>query len=98
MPGQLLAGIVVVADGAGEVELALAATVDLGPWPAKGVEPRIVGRRDRQAARLVRDEGGERQQVAVLGRQRLGLLVLGAAEIDAALEIDRTVAPCGIAG
>ena len=55
--GELLAGIVVVADGAAEVELALAAPIDLGALLAKRTKPRVVGRRDRLAARLERDIG-----------------------------------------
>ena len=89
---QLLAGIVVVADGAGEIELALAAAIDLRALRAERLEARVVGRGDRQVARLVRDIGGERQQVAILGRQPVGLLMLGAAEMDAGFQVDGAVA------
>ena len=45
--------------------------------------------RDRHPARLLGDVCGERQQVAALMGERRRLLLLGAAEVDALLEIDR---------
>ena len=53
------------------------------------------------ASRLPRDKGGERQQLAALERQRRRLLVIGAAQIDALLEIDgaaERLVESGIAG
>ena len=44
---------------------------------------------DRQAARLARDVGGQRQQLAALPGEGRGLLPVGAAHVDALLESDR---------
>ncbi len=43
-------------------------------------------------ARLARDVGGERQELLALEGERGSLLLLGAADIDAAFEVDRRAA------
>ncbi|MET4838637.1 hypothetical protein ABIF44_008044 [Bradyrhizobium japonicum] len=48
----------------------------------------IIAGRDRDAAGLVGDEGGQRQEVAALVGQRRRLLMIGAAEVDALVEGD----------
>ena len=68
------------------------------PCSRNGVSRGSSRRSDRHAARLVGDEGRQRQQVPAFRRQGLGLLVGGAAEPDAALEIDRLVAVLGHRG
>jgi hypothetical protein len=47
---------------------------------------------DRHAARLPTDVGREREQLLALEGKRRRLLLLGAADIDPLLEIDRTSA------
>ena len=64
-------------------------------------ELRIAAGLDRHAARLLRDERGQRQQVAAFVGKRRRLLVLAAAQIDALLQIDGTaerLVDGGIAG
>src|SRR5215207_9557724 len=90
--GQLLAGVVVVADGAAQVELTLSTRPDRGPLLAERRQSGVVRRGYRHPARLVGDESQQRQQVPAFRRKGLGLLVGRAAEPDAALEIDRLVA------
>src|SRR5436190_9526372 len=87
--GELPAGVVVMAIGAGEVQLTLPALVEIGSFRPQGRKPRIARRRDRLAARLQGDIGAERQQAVAFGGKRVGLLARRAAEIDPALEIDR---------
>src|ERR1700704_2891524 len=95
---ELLAGIVVVTGGAAQVELTLAVPIDLAALFAEWRQPRVGRRRDRLPARLGRGIGLERQKLAALGRERLGLLVGGTAEVDAAFEIDRFVSVLGNGG
>src|SRR5690349_2978474 len=87
--GQPLSPIVVVALRAGEVELSLAPHEDRPTGVDEGLHARIIADRDRLAARLRRDIGGERQQLGILKGERRRLLSLATAEIDALLEIDR---------
>src|ERR687897_2369140 len=54
---KLLAGVVVVADGAAQVELALATRPDRGPPIAERRQSDVLRRRYRHPARLVGDEG-----------------------------------------
>ena len=58
---QLLARIVVMAEGTAQIELALALPVERPALRAYRPQPRIVRWGDRQAARLARDEGCQRQ-------------------------------------
>ena len=67
---QTLAPIVVMALRAGQVQLALAALENLPPGIDERPGLRIVGDGDRLAPRLVRDIGGQRQQLAAFERQR----------------------------
>ena len=89
-PRELPVPVVVMAIGAGEIELALALHEELAALRDKRRELRIVAGRDRDIARLLRDKSFQREQIVALVRQRRGLLVIGAAEIDALLEIDGT--------
>src|SRR5438477_6588112 len=85
---QPLVPIVVMAIGAGEIELALTLHVQAAAFCDEGLELRIAAGRDRSAAGLLRDERRERQQIADFIGERRGLLLAGAAQIDALLEID----------
>jgi hypothetical protein len=70
---QVLAPVVVVALSAGEVQLALPALEDS---PAGVDEPaglRIIGDGDQFSLRLMRDIGGQRQQLLALKGQRRDL-------------------------
>jgi len=83
------APVVVMTLAAGQIELPLA-PVEGG---ATGIEERLrplVDRDlDRQAARLARDVGGQREQLPPLPGERRRLLPVGAAEVDALLETER---------
>ena len=87
--GELLARIVVVAVGAGQVELALPAPVERRALAAERRQARIVGRGDRLAARLQGNVGRKGQQLAAFAGERRGVLLRRPAKIDAAFEIDR---------
>src|SRR5262245_61772958 len=96
---EFLPGVVVVALGAGEVELALLlvegllAGLEVGSVFAGGLDL------DWHAARLAADVGGQSQKFFALVRERRGLLLLDAAGIDALLEVDELAAMQGwIAG
>src|SRR5437899_3349379 len=92
---ELSAPEVVVALGAGEIELALAAEEPF----AAGFEERpgapVDSDRYRQAARLPRDVSGEREQVLALVGERRRFLPPDAAGVDTLLEVHRSAA-CGI--
>src|SRR5690242_13328647 len=87
--GKALAPVVVVALAAGEIELSLALVVDRAALVDERGKPRIVGRRDRLAARLQTQIGGERQHFLAFEAEGCRVLMPLAAEIDALLEIDR---------
>src|SRR5215211_966923 len=89
--GQALAPIVIVALTAGETELALAAIKQRTAGVEK-LDHAIRRDADRDAARLPPHVGGEREQLLALVRERWRLLLLGAADIDALLEINRPAA------
>ena len=89
--GQFAAGIVVVAVGAGEVELALPALEEIAALAAQDGELRLLRRRDRQAARLQREVGFEPEQPVAFRRQRRRLLMRRTAKIDPAFEVDQLV-------
>ncbi len=74
---------------AGEIELALPARERRAAVLDELSRVLVVGDRDRLAARLPADEGGERQQLLALVSERLLLLPIRAAHVDALLEIDR---------
>jgi LVIVD repeat len=84
------APVVVMALCAAQVDLAL--TFDEQPTPRvdERLEPLIMAFFNRHAARLPSDIGSHRQHILTLEFERLRLLVVGAADIDALLEIDRT--------
>src|SRR5258708_8836745 len=90
--GEFPARIVLVAIGAGEIELALPASVDFRALTAEWRQARIIRWRDRLAARLQGYIGCEAQQLAAFAAKRRRLLPGGAAELDAAFEIDRLAA------
>src|SRR5207244_3756824 len=72
---QPLVPDLLVAVAAGEVELALPLGVEGAPFGNKWLELRIGGGFDRAAARLLRDEGGDCQQIAALKGKRRRLLM-----------------------
>src|SRR5215510_5678295 len=86
---EFLLPIVVVTLRAGEIELALPAiehgTAGLEEWPRALVDREI----GRDAARLPRHIGVEREQIFPFERQRRRLLALGTANVDLLVEIDR---------
>jgi hypothetical protein len=89
--------IIVMASGAGKVELTLALLENL---PTGGNE-RPVGDGDRHPLRQTAQIGGERQQVLALERQRRRPLMFDAAAIDALFEIDQPLLrriECRVAG
>src|SRR5205807_9585996 len=81
---------VVVTVLAGEIELALTARVNL---PA-GLDERlglfVIRDRNRLSAGLLAEINRDRKQLAAFERQRRRILLLGAAQIDALLDVDRT--------
>src|SRR4051812_11279141 len=87
-PGQLLAPVLIVAVLAGQIELALARRIELAARRDERLRLFVLRDRDRKPARLPADVGGEREQIAALVRERLGLLLFDAAQIDALLDID----------
>src|SRR3954453_5658186 len=87
--GETFAPVVVVALAAGEIELTLALVVDRAALLDEGRKPRIVRQRDRLAARLQAQIGGQRQHLLALERERRRVLMPLAAEVDALLQIDR---------
>src|SRR5882672_4641378 len=87
--GEALAPVVVVALGAGEVELALAAMEGFPAGLEKRLAPRVDQDADRQAARLPRHVRGEREQLLALIGERRRLLPPGPAEVDSLLEAHR---------
>ena len=86
--GELLAPVVVMALAACEIELALPALEERAPC----FRPFVPTRLDRHAARLARDVGGEREQLAALVGEGRGLLPLCAAAVDLLLEVHRAAA------
>jgi ferredoxin--NADP+ reductase len=86
---QMLVPIIVMAIAAGKIELALAPHEEIAPLGDERRERGVGTGLNRHPARLLRDERGEREQVVAFVRERRGLLVIGAAKIDALLEIDR---------
>src|SRR5260370_13043900 len=85
---QPLVPIIVVAIGAAEIELSLPLHEQLASLGEERFEVGGGGGRDRNGARLARDQGGKRQQTAALVRKRRRLLMVDAAQIDALLQID----------
>src|SRR5712692_8278035 len=81
--------VVVVTLAAGQVELALAAMEDRAAGIQERLRALIDRDLDRQAARLARDVDGQGQELSALPRERRRLLPVGAAEVDALLEVDR---------
>src|SRR5688572_8336528 len=94
---QPLAPVVTVTGGAGQIELPDAPLIDLPAALAVPLEPRIVGRYHRQTARLVSDEGNERQQLLAFHGQWCRFLLRRTTKIDPAGEVDRP-ARSGIEG
>src|SRR5271167_4223057 len=89
--GDPLTPVVVMALRAAQVDLALPPRKQVAPAADERPEPLVARFRNRHAARLATDIYGERQQVVIFERQRRRLLMLGAAQVDALLEIDRAV-------
>src|ERR1700737_4912331 len=79
-----------MAIGAAEIELALPLHEQVVSFGDEGLEPRVVPGIDGDAARLLCDECGERQQVVAFVRKRRRLLMSRAAQIDALLQIHGT--------
>src|SRR5437762_6067686 len=77
-----------MAIGAAEIELALPLHVERASFGDERRKLRIGAGFDSCALRLPRDKGRERQQLAALEGERRRLLVVGAARIDALLQID----------
>ncbi len=88
----MLPPVVVVAQGAGEVELALAAIEGFPAGFEERPGTRVDCRLDRKPPRLARDIGGEREQLLALVGERRRFLPLGAAGVDALLEVHRPAA------
>ena len=76
----------------GEIELPLALGEQLVAGLQEGLGALVVRDFDRHAARLLPDISREREQLLALEGKRRRLLLLGAADIDPLLEIDRTSA------
>src|SRR5215831_2323129 len=91
-PRELLAPVVVVAQRARQVELALAAVKGFASGFEKRLRLRVDLRRDRQAARLQRDVGGEREQLFALVGEGRRFLAIDAACVDPLLEVERLAA------
>src|SRR5262245_40378607 len=89
---KLFAPVVVMTLRATHIDLPAALSEQPAARLDKGRKPLVAWRRDRHAARLPADIGTERQQLTAFQCQRRGLLMLGAADVDALLEIDRAVA------
>jgi len=70
--GQAPAGVVVMALRAGEIELAAPLGIQRRPAGEGRRQAWILRRGHRRAARLVGDEGGQRQQGLAFPRQRAG--------------------------
>src|SRR5882757_7962028 len=97
----MLVPIVIVTIGAAKIELSLPLHEQFASLGDERLELRIAIGLDRDAARLLCDEGSQRQQVAAFVGKGLRLLVIGAAEIDALFQIDGTaerLVEGGIAG
>src|SRR5260221_11039383 len=87
--GEALAPVVVVALGAGEVELALAAMEGFPAGLEKRLAPRVGQDADRQAARLPGHVRRERDQLPALVGERSRLLPPGPPQADSLLEAHR---------
>src|SRR5262249_27637500 len=87
--GEPLTPIIVVALRAGEVELALTPVEQRATRFDERAAALVGAGRDRHAARLFGHIGRERQQLARLPTEGQSVLMLGAATVDALLEIDR---------
>jgi hypothetical protein len=74
---------------AGQIELALAPMEGGTTGIEERLRPLVDRDLDRQAARLARDVGAQRQQVPALPGERRRLLLVNAADVDALLEADR---------
>ena len=86
----MLVPIVVMAIGAGEVELPLSLREQLVALLKERCKLRVGCGYNGHAARLMGDEGREREQIMALIVERRRLLPLGAAQIDPLLQVDRT--------
>src|SRR4029077_4103237 len=84
---EFLPPIVVVAVLAGEIELTLPRRIELAPRLDERRDFLVIADRNGHAARLPADIGGEREQVTALIRERRGVLLPGAAEVDCLLEV-----------
>src|SRR5437588_12932603 len=89
--GETLAPIFIVTLSAGQVQLALPLLEYVAAGFDERARPRILRDRDRLALRVMRDINRQCQQLLAVERQRLCLLVFGAAAVDALLEVERPV-------
>src|SRR5438445_12180827 len=101
-----LAPVVVMALRAGEIELALAELKEFAAGLDEGPRALILGDLNRQPLGLARHIGGKRKEfLALMGKRarlrkeflalmgkRARLLLLGAAQVDALLDVDRPAA------
>ena len=90
---ELTTRIPVVAIGAGQVDLPLAALEQCLPARQGGAQPLVGRRRDRQAARLAGDEGEHAPALRPFRWQRRRALMVNAAALDPPLERAR---PAGL--
>src|ERR1700712_1067896 len=93
--------IVVMAVGAAEIELPLPMHEQLASFRDEALKPGIGNFSDGGAARVLSYESRQRKQLAAFVGQRRRLLVPGAAQVDALLQVDRTaenLVEGGIAG
>src|SRR4051794_38804473 len=89
--GELLSPVVVVTVLARQIELADPRRIELAAGVDEWLRLLVVYDCDRKSARLLAHVSREREQLAALMRERFGLLLLGTAEIDALLDVDRAV-------
>src|SRR5262245_53857104 len=89
---ELLSPVIVVTLGACEIQLALAAIPRRAPGSDERLHTLIRGNLDGEPARLARDVGAQREQLAAFPGERRRLLPLDATDVDALLEIDRAAA------
>ena len=77
---ELPSPVVVVALAAGEIELALPPIPDGAAGVEERLRPLVDGDGDRQAARLARDVGGQREKLSALVGERRRLLPVDPAD------------------
>ena len=96
--GELAAPVVVVALAQARLSWPWRRSKVARPASRNGCVRAIDRDVDRQAARLARDVGGQREQLLALPGERRRLLPLDAAAVDALLEVDRPARAASNAG